>query len=73
MKRKINNRNRPELSYDPAVPLLGIYLEKTLIQKDTCTPMYNRSDQISCSVMSDSLRPHDRSTPGLPVYGLLLL
>ena len=29
-----------ELSYDPAIPLLGIYLEKTLILKDTCTPMF---------------------------------
>ena len=29
-----------ELPYDPAVPLLGIYLEKTLIRKDTCTPMF---------------------------------
>ena len=26
-----------ELPYDPAIPLLGIYLEKNLIQKDTCT------------------------------------
>ena len=30
-----------ELSYDPAIPLLGIYLDKTIIQKDTCTPMFN--------------------------------
>ena len=29
-----------ELPYDPAIPFLGIYLEKTLIQKDTCTPMF---------------------------------
>ena len=29
-----------ELPYDPAIPLLGIYLEKTIIQKDTCTPMF---------------------------------
>ena len=28
-----------ELPYDSAIPLLGIYLNKTLIQKDTCTPM----------------------------------
>ena len=28
-----------ELSYDLAVPLLGIYVEKTIIEKDTCTPM----------------------------------
>ena len=29
-----------ELSYDPAIPLLGIYPEKTIIQKDTCTPVF---------------------------------
>ena len=29
-----------ELPYDPAVPLLDIYPEKTIIQKDTCTPMF---------------------------------
>ena len=27
-------------SYDPAVPPLGIYLEKTIIQKDACTPIF---------------------------------
>ena len=25
---------------DPAIPLLGIYSDKTLIPKDTCTPMF---------------------------------
>ena len=29
-----------ELPYDPAIPLLGIYPNKTIIQKDTCTPMF---------------------------------
>ena len=29
-----------ELPYDPAIPLLGIYPEKTIIQKDTCTLMF---------------------------------
>ena len=29
-----------ELPHDPAIPLLGIYPEKTIIQKDTCTPMF---------------------------------
>ena len=29
-----------ELPYDPAIPLLGIYPEETIIQKDTCTPMF---------------------------------
>ena len=27
-----------ELPSDPAIPLLGIYLEETIIRKDTCTP-----------------------------------
>ena len=29
-----------ELPYDPAVPLLGIYPEKTIIQKESCTTMF---------------------------------
>ena len=28
-----------ELLYDPAIPHLGICTDKTIIQKDTCTPM----------------------------------
>ena len=29
-----------ELPYDPAIPLLGIYPEKTIIQKEPCTTMF---------------------------------
>ena len=29
-----------ELPYDPAISLLGIYPDKTIIQKDTCTLMF---------------------------------
>ena len=29
-----------ELPYDPAIPLLGRYPEKTVIPKDTCTPVF---------------------------------
>ena len=29
-----------ELPLDPAIPLLGIYPEKTMTRKDTCTPMF---------------------------------
>ena len=29
-----------ELPYDPAIPLLGIYPEKTTIQKESCTKMF---------------------------------
>ena len=34
--RKLN----VEPPFDPAIPLLGIYPEKTMAQKDTCTPMF---------------------------------
>ena len=26
--------------YDPAIPLLGIYLEETKIERDTCIPLF---------------------------------
>ena len=29
-----------DLPYDPAIPLLGVYPEKTIIQKDTCARMF---------------------------------
>ena len=31
---------KTELPYDPAIPTLGIYLEKIITQKVTCTPMF---------------------------------
>jgi len=34
--RKLNK----ELPYDPAILLLGTYPDKTIIQKDPCTPMF---------------------------------
>ena len=40
--RRFLRKLKIELLYDPAIPLLGIYLEKTkaLILRDTCTPMF---------------------------------
>ena len=29
-----------ELPYDPAIPLLGIYPEETIIQKESCTTTF---------------------------------
>ena len=29
-----------ELPYNPEIPLLGMYLEKAIVQKDTCTPVF---------------------------------
>ena len=34
--KKINT----ELPYDPAIPVMGIYSDKTFIQKDPCTCMF---------------------------------
>ena len=31
---------KTELPYDPAIPLLGIYPEKTIIQQESCTTMF---------------------------------
>ena len=30
---------KTELPYDPVIPFLGVYPEKTIIRKDACTPM----------------------------------
>ena len=32
-----------EVPHDLAIPLLGIYPEKTVIQKDTCIPMFTEA------------------------------
>ena len=29
-----------ELTYDPAIPLLGTHTEETRSERDTCTPMF---------------------------------
>ena len=36
---KFLERLKIKLPYDPAIPLLGIHPDKTIIQKDTCTLM----------------------------------
>ena len=38
--RRFLKKLKIDLPYDPAIPLLGRYLEKTIIRKDTCTPMF---------------------------------
>ena len=39
----LKKKKKKESPYDPAIPILGIYLDKTIIQKDTCTPMFIRN------------------------------
>jgi len=36
---EVPQKTKNRISVDPAIPLLGIYTDKTIIQKDTCTPM----------------------------------
>ena len=38
--RRFRKKLKIELPCDPTIPLLGIYPAKTIIQKDTCTPMF---------------------------------
>ena len=37
-KNRIYSKLKVELPYDPAIPLLGIYPERTTIRKVICTP-----------------------------------
>ena len=53
-----------ELPYDPAIPLLGIYLEKTIIWKETCTPVFTAAlfttaktwNQLKCPSTEESIK-----------------
>ena len=45
---KKKNKTRNKLPYDPEIPLLGIYLEETIIEKDTLYP------NVHCSTISNS-------------------
>ena len=38
--RRFLTKRKIELPYDPAITLLGIYPEKMMVWKDTCTPMF---------------------------------
>ena len=38
--RRFRRKLKIELSDDPAIPLLGTYLDKTVIQRDTCTSLF---------------------------------
>ena len=33
-------KTRNKRTYDPAIPLLGIYPEETWVEKDTCMPLF---------------------------------
>ena len=37
---RVLKKLKQELPYDPAIPLLGRYQEKNMVQKDICPPMF---------------------------------
>ena len=37
---RFSKKLKIELTFDSAIPLLGIYPEKIIIRKDTCSPMF---------------------------------
>ena len=37
---EVPQKTENRLSYDPAIPLLGIYPDKTVVQNDTCTAVF---------------------------------
>ena len=40
MEMSLKKKLEIKLPYAPTIPLLGIYLEKIIIQKDTCTSVF---------------------------------
>ena len=44
ISKKFFEKLEIKLQYDLAIPLLGVYPEKTIIQKDICTLMFNAID-----------------------------
>ena len=48
---------KTELSYNPAILLLGISPEKTIIQKDTCTPVFTAAPVTIAKTQKHPKRP----------------
>ena len=40
----VSKKLKTELLYDPAIPLLDMYQEKTILQKDTGSTIHNSQD-----------------------------
>ena len=57
--RQLFNKLKTEISYDPASPLLGIYLKelKAGSQRDICPPIYSNiiqnSQEVEATLMSN--------------------
>ena len=49
-----------KLPYDPAIPLLGTYPEKTKTENDTCTPMFITAPFITAMTWEQPVISTDR-------------
>ena len=56
----VRKKLKIELPYDPAIQLLGIYAEKTIIQRDTCTPYVHSSTTHNSHKNGSSLNVHQQ-------------
>ena len=55
--RRFLKKLEVELPYDPAIPLLGIYTEKNMVQNDTCTQMFTASLFTKAKTLKQPKRP----------------
>ena len=68
------------LPYDPAIPLLGIYPDKIIIQKDMCTHMFITAlftiaktwKQSKCSSTGEWVKKISFIFSGYPIYPYIL-
>lgn len=62
-----------ELPCDPAIPLLSIYPKKTIIQKDTCTPVSIAALFTMAKTWKQSKCPSTEDWIGVPVMAQQLM
>ena len=55
--RRFLKKLKIELLYDPAIPLLGIYPDKTTVQKDTCTPVFAAALSTTAKILKQPKYP----------------
>ena len=61
---KVSKTTKNRVSYDPEIPLLGIYPEKTMVQKNTHTSMFTAAlfkiaktwKQLKCTSTDESIK-----------------
>ena len=77
VQKSLKKKTKIELPNDPTIPFLIIYPEKTLTEKDACTPVFiaplfttAKTTQFSLVAQSHLTLcgPVDCTTPGLPVH-----